>query len=562
MSGHHFVTIPLAVLLSCVVPATAVGKMPRTNFDSGLIDLTRGVAASSASHDKTKDHDRSRGTVVAMSDPSYRATPASGEAMAREFLRARASVFGLSRIDIDSLVVTGQRDSDNFSVVRFQQVSDGLRVFGSDIAVTVTPDGRVLYVSSNVLAVAPMPMKKSVLEKNQALDRARAYLGAPVFSHASAEQVALSDGTETHPAWRVDAVLLGTSDGDWEIVIDATTGEVVRAEDKLLSARGRALVFHPDPLSPTRRRYGETGLIDNNDTDSAQLGSAQFPAMFPLAYVNGAYQLSGTYAVCADFEAPMDNACPIQRSNMLYFNRSSNYFEAVNAYYHINHYLHYVNKTLGITAMPYQYAGGVQYDPHGLNGADNSHYISSLGRLAFGQGGVDDAEDADVIIHELGHGLHDWITLGNLSRIEGLSEGVGDYLAAGYSRDLNQWQAKDDQYHWVMNWDGHNEFWSGRVTNWHIGRSYADARSAPIHTAGQYWASCNLIARDAIGGVAMDRALLGGLSMTNRTTDQKAAAQAVIVAAKEYGYSQQHIDAIAAAYNTSCTYDVSVPRPS
>ena len=32
----------------------------------------------------------------------------------------------------------------------------------------------------------------------------------------------------------------------------------------------------------------------------------------------------------------------------------------------------------------------------------------------FGQGGVDDAEDMDVILHELGHGLHDWITNGNL----------------------------------------------------------------------------------------------------------------------------------------------------
>ena len=62
------------------------------------------------------------------------------------------------------------------------------------------------------------------------------------------------------------------------------------------------------------------------------------------------------------------------------------------------------------------------------------------------------------MIHELGQGIHDWVTNGGLSQQEGISEGTGDYLATAYSRDFKQWSTTDAQYNWVYNWDGHNEF--------------------------------------------------------------------------------------------------------
>src|SRR5690606_28354314 len=121
------------------------------------------------------------------------------------------------------------------------------------------------------------------------------------------------------------------------------------------------------------------------------------------------------------------------------------------------------NETLGVPVDPTQYAGGVQYDPRGFNGADNSSYSSGTGRLRFGEGGVDDGEDPDVVIHELGHGVHDWLGIGSLSQIEGLSEGSGDYLAVSWMRSFDLWAPTDPQYNWVFGWDGHNPFWGGRV---------------------------------------------------------------------------------------------------
>ena len=142
--------------------------------------------------------------------------------------------------------------------------------------------------------------------------------------------------------------------------------------------------------------------------------------------------------------------------------------------------------------MPYQHPrGGVQFDLHAMSGQDNSYH--SDGDLHFGEGGVDDAQDADVVIHELGHGLHDWLTNGNLSQVQGLSEGVGDYVVGGRLAAATspiQWTPADAPAFLAFNWDGHNPYRPGRVTNWNVGRVYPrDVASQEGHTAGQYWSS-------------------------------------------------------------------------
>jgi zinc metalloprotease ZmpB len=563
--------LPLALCLALgfgiVTNAGADSKAGDPQAQRLRESLTRGVTPPAATLDQAGGQFRANGVAVTLYQPAFRAakTSASAGATARAFVAEQAAQLGLDAAALASLVVTSERKDPDFTVVRLQQQAAGLPVYGSEIAVTVARDGRVLYVASNaVTGVAAVSAKAQAVDQQQAFDRARAYLGANSLSNLDATLVAFVDATGTHTAWKVRGRPQDGPRGDWELLVDAQSGEVLRAEDKAYYATdGSGLVFRPDPLSSTKSSYGSPGYTDNNDADSPQLNAARVRVTLKdLTQSGGSYKLAGPYAVCADFDAPRDNACPVQTSSTFDFTRSNLYFEAVNAYYHIDTFLRYVNLTLGIKALPYQYTGGVQYDPHGQSGADNSSYSSSSGTLSFGQGGVDDAEDADVVIHELGHGIHDWVTHGGLSQQEGLSEGTGDYLAAAYSRDFNQWSPSDAQYNWVFNWDGHNEFWAGRVTNWNVGRTYAQARSAEIHTAGQYWASCNLVARDAIGGAVMDKAFLKGLSMTSSSTNQKAAAQAVLTAAAALGYTSAQLNAIANAYNKSCTYAVTVPKQS
>ncbi|MFN2168118.1 MAG: M36 family metallopeptidase, partial [Anaerolineae bacterium] len=62
---------------------------------------------------------------------------------------------------------------------------------------------------------------------------------------------------------------------------------------------------------------------------------------------------------------------------------------------------------------------------------DQSFYSVSDDALHFGDGGVEDAEDADIIVHEYAHALqHDQLACWGDGQMDAIGEGFGDYLAA------------------------------------------------------------------------------------------------------------------------------------
>ena len=65
---------------------------------------------------------------------------------------------------------------------------------------------------------------------------------------------------------------------------------------------------------------------------------------------------------------------------------------------------------------------------------DNSFYSPATKSLTFGTGGVDDAEDAEIILHEYGHAIQDDQVPGWGQHEEGsaMGEGFGDYNAASF----------------------------------------------------------------------------------------------------------------------------------
>jgi len=211
--------------------------------------------------------------------------------------------------------------------------------------------------------------------------------------------------------------------------------------------------------------------------------------------------------------------------------------------------MRYINNTLGIRCIPLTNSGVLYFDPSGVNGDDNSYY--TVGTLTFGEGGVDDAEDADVVLHEMGHGIHDWITGGHSSSSTGLGEGNGDYWAVSYSRSLNQWTSADAAFNWVFSWDGHNEWWGGRVTNYTRTYPQTGATNTEIHTYGQIWATALMKIFDVIGRTKMDRAFLEGLALTNSSTNQKTAAVAVRQAAINMNYPCADIQTMTDKFNAA-----------
>lgn len=546
-----------ATICACLFQAHAQAK---TGHDHAIEDV-RAFNDISVVQDTTGRFAAEDGRALTLFQPAFKANVGNAESMAREFMAARAEQLGIKHSPA-ILETAYQRDDGAFHVVRFRQVLDGVPVYGSDIAVTVKPDGEVIFVSSEArpaIEAITVTASRSALDVRNEVVQA---FGMPAArDEISPELMVFADTAPTRLVW-VYILRDSVKRGAWEVIADVETAEIIQSRDTELRIDAVGTVFDPDPLSSARATYGTGGYTDANDADSADLTSQlRTVTLRDITFSGGVYSLVGPWARCEDWDAPFGgvNDCPTPAAPDFSATRASQLFEGPNVYYAIDTMMRYLNVTLGVTVVPNSVAGGVRFDPHGWNGADNSSFTPSTDRLTFGEGGVDDAEDADVIIHELGHGLHDWITNGGLSQVQGLSEGVGDYFGNSYNRATGNWTPADPQWFWMFQWDGHNPFWGGRVTNWHLNHSYPGNLGSGIHAQGQYWASCNMVAWSAIGRDAMDTAMLRGLAMTTSSSNQQVAAQAVITAAAAMGYTSSQIAALGSAYNTSCTYNVTVP---
>lgn len=491
------------------------------------------------------------------------------EAIAREWIASHSSELDIK--SYHSFKLSFVRKSLSGETLRFQQMVNDVPVFDSEILIHFSPNSEITTTAStydkdasNILTVPAISKENAIIASNLALKVTAA------ISYQDCKLYVYNKSNETKLIYRV---LTDTENinGSWEAIVDAQTGEVVslkdiakyhddkprkKNKDKEASkqepknnkvaapafVRGSGMIFNPDPLSVAQATY--TGsYVDASDATNSFLDAARSSVEIPeLEFASNVYKLKGTYAEIKNLANP-NKGLFTQATNTFNFTRFDDGFEAVNAYYHIDKSLRYINQTLQIPCIPLTNSGVLWFDPSAENGADNSHY--SNGQLHFGEGGVDDAEDADVILHELGHGLHDWITNGSLSQVNGLSEGSGDYWAQSYSRSLNQWPTTNAAYQKVFNWDG--PAWSS-TRNTNYSPNYPGGLVGQIHTDGQIWSTALMKIWDVIGRTKTDMAFLEGLSLTNSSSTQQDAAIAFRQAAIDMNYPCTDIQTITSKF--------------
>ncbi len=482
------------------------------------------------------------GRALAVYRTGYTARPAPPATMALEYLAASARSFGL-RSPQTELVHLSTTETPGGFHVRFQQVADGLPVYRSRITVNLDRNQQVTSAISGYKPYAEgLASKRPLLSPEGARRIAWSYLGAEgQIDHEDVELVLYANNRGSRLAYRVVIVPAETLLGDWEVLVDAAIGEVFRVEDRSARVDGEGTVFDPDPLTRAGADYGNQGFTDNGDACSPQLTDQLVDRTLQDITVSGnVASLAGPLVVITDFEGPLDGTFPQTGSTSFQRDRCDDGFEAVMAYHHIGQSLRYA-ASIGYPITPIQYAGGVQVDAHGQNGDDNSRYFGSTGRLTFGEGGVDDAEDPDVLLHELGHGIHDWLTVGNLCNNEGVSEAFGDYWALSYNRSTGFWSPDDAQYNWVFQWDGHNEFWAGRITN--TSDRYPDDLSSDIHRSGQMLSSTLMRIWEELGREKTDRIALEAMASLDGSCTQQDVA-AMIAMADVTLYDARHFPVI------------------
>ncbi|RZI89023.1 MAG: bacillolysin, partial [Microbacterium sp.] len=247
------------------------------------------------------------------------------------------------------------------------------------------------------------------------------------------------------------------------------------------SSCGRsARIFMVNPVQSS----GDQGLTDQKDAAGAVPVSAY--AVEDLRNLDGSGYLRGSWVTVAS----ATGTPAFSRTNTFLYDRSQDQFEQVMAYFWVNQAQEYL-QSLGFGSA---YRGIVkQQFPVKVDqyGGDNSYQTDKPYRVRLGKGGVDDAEDAEVIVHEYGHAVHASQVpgFGASEEAGSIGEAFGDYLAVTVGL------AAADQYDWPvaadpacpMDWD------SVSYTDApHCIRSFStgltvDDKTDEVHHDGQIW---------------------------------------------------------------------------
>jgi len=212
------------------------------------------------------------------------------------------------------------------------------------------------------------------------------------------------------------------------------------------ASTGTGSVFKVNPVQSS----GDESLTDQKDSATA-VPAAQY-ATVQLRNLDGSGNLVGRWANVRTSTGPLAYSA----TNTFVYRRDDDRFEQVMAYFWVNQAQGYLQSLgFGSTLRPVNAESqDVRIDQYGI---DNSYSTSKGDFLRFGKGGVDDAEDGEVIVHEYGHAVHDSQVPGFGSSLDAgsIGEAFGDYLAVTVGLDAA------DQYGWpvrtpapcVADWD-------------------------------------------------------------------------------------------------------------
>jgi Zn-dependent metalloprotease len=473
-------------------------------------------------------------------DGPYAGTP---EVAAREFLALHTDWLGFVPTD-DNLKAVRTAQSPMGSHVTFERVVKDVTVYPGNCVVTLDRSNVVLFYFSSLLGVPNELATSAMLSAGDAIRAAHNYL-QPKATPRDEAQTALviwaGDGPDGQRppsvCWRVWQYMEDPM-GDWEVLVDANNGAIRRVVDRACYLNGTGSIFRPDPLTTAQVAYGTGGYVDpsGNDANTADLQSQEFvDTLYDITQNGGTYSLNGPAVHLVDWETP--NGAPVTATNpdSFRFTRDQQGFEDVMCYYFISTSQAWI-QSLGFTNIQNNPNDIIECDSHGFQGEDNSHYVPSTNRVSYGEGGVDDAEDADVIWHEYGHGIQASSVPGWGGGDEGgMGEGFGDYWAASHSRALVTY--RND---WVFNWDGHNPFWAGRVVN---GNRHYPEDNGEVHAAGEIWSQPNYEVNVDIGRALMDRIVLQHHFLLGTNASMPTAAQAILTVDQSL-YGAEHFVSI------------------
>ncbi|MDL5048902.1 T9SS type A sorting domain-containing protein [Oscillatoria amoena NRMC-F 0135] len=277
-------------------------------------------------------------------------------------------------------------------------------------------------------------------------------------------------------------------------------------------------VYDPDPLTTANVVYG--GAYSNNGgQDNAQLQAQLKKRTVRVDLLGDSMILANSSFYINEISSPVWPPTRVHISDTFKFSRNHFSFGETNAFYHLNTHKAYIH-SLGYTGLP---GYRLQVDAHAFNGAENSKFTpgDNPPSLQFGDGGIPDAEDAEVVIHEFGHAISHGASPNSAFGHErvALDEGLGDYFAVSYTKAI-------DAFNWtkVFSWDGNNGGWQGRTVNYLT--MYPNLTNS-IWADGQLWSTSFMRLYDDVGKEIADKLMLETLYRLSANISMPQLAKAV-----------------------------------
>jgi hypothetical protein len=273
-------------------------------------------------------------------------------------------------------------------------------------------------------------------------------------------------------------------------------------------------------------------LRDNKDAASAVPSSAY--RTVTLLDLDGSGFLTGKYASSSDSKVRVSSA-----SQSFLFDRSQDGFSETMGYYFLDYAQRYI-QSLGFTSVNNRQ----QVFSIDRYKKDNSFYTSSSKSITYGTGGVDDAEDAEVIWHEYGHSIQDNQVPGYGQSVEAgsMGEGFGDYWAGTLGAQLSG----GFQDLCIADWDSTSYSTDNPpcLRRLDSTKHYPEALTGDEHDDGEIWSAALWQIRGAVSAAKADALILQHHFLLTPDTSFNQAANALMTAAINLGYSQSTVKAI------------------
>ena len=404
--------------------------------------------------------------------------------LVRAWIQQEAKQLGVSpRLDKIRL----QRVRRSARGIHYEFVTaDGIgSVRNSVLMVSLTADGSKIYRAYNGLASAEQSGNSGSevkLTKDEAINAAWKHLKITGKLLREPSAILTNDDVGgVRKLWWVVSLETTAPAGSCEYWVDPASGAVVKSADrrmyhvsidearKELRARKtprNMMTLEATPVNGTAKLFvvdprTSLGIDKIKDDSPAETFDPAYEtrALEGISQTPEGFQLLNRRVTLSDWDSPFSGISKTSDGNWK-ANRGNNAFNDSMTWWHLNESIKSMER-LGFANESKIFEGSLIADPNGFDGQDNSFFTPTINALSFGHGCIDDNEDPDVILHEMGHAINAAINPYWQDGDTGaMGEGFGDYWAVSYGftdpRNRN-----GDKFR-VFNWDGSSGCWDGR----------------------------------------------------------------------------------------------------